>query len=434
MTSFSIQNFGCRTNQAEAFEWAAELEACGLPRRAEGQGSVVVVNTCTLTSRADRDVKKFIRRVGRANPEAKVVVTGCLAERDPESLRRLPGVWKVVPNARKDGLPAAVLSAGNTGTHHLYVLKSGHISDVSPRPPFRARGLVKVQDGCDQACRFCIIPLVRGRSRSLARDIVLDRVRSLVERGSAEIVLTGINLGAYGLDLRPRASLLDLLGEVESLPGDFRVRLSSIDPRFLPRPLVEAITRFPKVCPHFHLSLQHASDRVLRAMGRPGSADEYRALLLDLAARSPEAALGADFIVGFPGESEEEFEAAASFVLETPLSYVHVFSFSPRPGTPAAGDAPVEESVKSRRASLLRLAGRRKDFGFRRRFEGRTLGGVVIRRSAAGGRVLTGPHIEVSVPPLLEPVGAPVRVRVDRVSEGGTGGEIVPAPSRSGHG
>ncbi|MBM3312792.1 MAG: radical SAM protein [Candidatus Aminicenantes bacterium] len=236
------------------------------------------------------------------------------------------------------------------------------------------------------------------------------------------------------MDLERGSSLLELLGEVESLPGDFRIRLSSLDPRLLSRPLVEALTRSRRICPHFHLSLQHASNRMLRAMGRTGSSDEYRALLLDLAARSPEAALGADFIVGFPGETEEDFEAAVSFVLETPLSYVHAFSFSSRPGTPAADDPPVEEAVISRRASLLRLAGRRKDFGFRRRFAGRTLEGVVIRRSAAGGRVLTGPHIEVAVSPRPEPVGALVRVRVDRVSEDETRGDIVRPFSRGGHG
>jgi len=442
MTSFSIRNFGCRVNQAEAFDWAAVLQEHGLTLNGLPEdGGLIIVNTCTVTARADRDVRKFIRRAAREHPGSRIVVTGCLAERSPAGLAGMPGVWKVLSNREKAGLPGEILK-------DLALLPAV----AGPPPPrFRARAFLKVQDGCDMSCGFCIIPSVRGASASVPLATTVDRVREWASRGYAEIVLTGIHLCSYGRDLVPRSSLLDLLRALDAAPGAFDLRLSSLDPRLMPAQLVDHLTAAKRIRPHFHLSLQHASPPLLRAMGRASTPAEYEALLDKLSRGRPEAALGADVIVGFPGETESDFAALADFVERSPLTYLHVFPYSPRPGTAAGapgfaggsdsaldhdsnawsstaaeGRACVDPAVKARRAARLRAAARRKDFEFRRRFLGRDLDGLVIQPAADGAEILTANGIEVTVPGRPSPKGEPVRVRITDVTEGFTAGELIP--------
>jgi threonylcarbamoyladenosine tRNA methylthiotransferase MtaB len=440
MRSFSIQNFGCRVNQAESFAWAEALEKGGLRFEAEGSRSdLVVVNSCTLTSRADRDVRKFIQRVSRENPRVRLVITGCWAGPARAMVAGLPQVLLIVPNGAKDRLPETVLS--------LVERQSPRPTGEPPPPaapqagiPFRARAPVKVQDGCDNHCTFCVIPSVRGKSVSLPADAVVSRVRDLVGHGFREVVLAGIHLSSYGRDLAPRRSLLELLREVEKVEGLGRVRLSSLDPRWLGADLRAHVTASPKVCPHFHISLQHASERVLEEMGRASGPEGYHSLLSDLRARSPEASLGADIIVGFPGETEEDFKALESFLEDSPLTYFHVFSFSPRAGTPAAGRVQVPERVKKQRSLALRRLSAEKNLRFRTGFAGRTLDAVVIRKGRAGGaaamdgvegadgeerrsrtgrraeaELLTGNYFKVLVPFCPAPERELVRVHIDRV-------------------
>jgi threonylcarbamoyladenosine tRNA methylthiotransferase MtaB len=467
MTSFSIQNFGCRVNQAEAFEWASVLQDRGWTLTDEPEeGGVVIVNTCTLTARADRDVRKFIRRAGRENPGSRIVVTGCLAERAPAGLAGLPGVWKVISNRDKDRLPAAILDA------------EAAVAGEAPRSArFRARAFLKVQDGCDMACTFCVIPAVRGRSVSVAPAAAVERAARLAGRGYAEIVLTGIRLCAYGQDLVPRSSLLELLRAFDEIPGPFALRLSSLDPRLMPGPLVDHLTASRRIRPHFHLSLQHAAPRRLEAMGRASSAAGYESLLAGLRRGRPDAALGADMIVGFPGETPEEFDFLVDFVERSPLTYLHVFTYSPRPGTAAgapgfawgsvsaldhdlnawsstaakdpqtksgapsaaapdralgprkgaAAGTPgsVDSAVKARRAARLRAIGARKDREFRWSFLGSELYGVVIQPAGAGAEVLTGNGIAVTVPGHGPARGEVVRIRVTEVRERQTFGKII---------
>jgi threonylcarbamoyladenosine tRNA methylthiotransferase MtaB len=418
MTSFSIRNFGCRVNQAEAFDWAAELQQLGW-RLEDGpsSGGIVVVNTCTLTSRADRDARKLIRNISRENPGARIVVTGCLAERDPESLKSLEGVWRIFPNAAKSEL--AVRLAAEIGPGPV-------AEETEPSTPFRRRALVKIQDGCDMDCSFCIIPSVRGRSASRPSEEILARIGDLAAAGFKEIVLAGIHLCSYGRDLYPRSSLLDLLRGIDGLPGEFRVRLSSLDPRLLPLPLLDCLGASRRISPHFHLSFQHGSDRILAAMGRGSTAAEYRALAAALVERSPDANLGADFIVGFPGETDDDFRATAALLMETPLRYVHVFSYSARPGTKAAEmkARPVEAAVVTDRAVRLREIARVKNLAYRRRFVGRVLDGIVIQRKGGGVEVLTPNYLEVLVPETGAGEGTSVRVRIVRAGDRSTTGEI----------
>ncbi len=457
MPSFFIQNFGCRVNQAEAFDWADTLQAAGL--RIEEDWSrceLVIVNSCTLTGRADRDVRKFILKVGRVNPGAKLVVTGCYAEREREELARRPAVSLVLSNSEKGGLAARVLS--------LMGKPGGDVEHSAGVPShFRARALVKVQDGCDNRCAFCVIPSVRGRSVSVGFAEALRTVKSIVAHGYREIVLAGIHLSSWGDDLGPRRSLADLLQEIEAIEGLGRLRLSSLDPRRMSRALITHIAGNPKICQHFHLSLQHASERILARMGRAEgarTADHYESVLALLREGSPEAALGADVIVGFPDESDEDFAILESFLDRSPLTYFHVFSYSPRQDTPAAARPQVPDRVKTRRSAALRRLSAEKNLTFRRSLLGQEFEAVVIRKRGgcedesldagavesfeeettadapsqglkgrggitAGAEVLTGNYIKVLVPHCETPERELVWVRVTGVLPRTTEGRII---------
>ncbi len=417
MTSFAVRSFGCRVNQAEAFGWVEELRRGGLRLEQDpGHGDYLLVNSCTLTGRADRDVRRFIRRAARDNPNARIVVTGCCAGRASEEFRRMPGVWMVVPNAGKDDLAARLLESAGPA--------EGNAVEAGNTVPYRARAFLKVQDGCDFRCAYCVIPGVRGRSASIAGDEVVGRAGRLVADGYREIVLAGIHLSSYGRDLEPRSSLLALLDRIEAVEGIGRVRLSSLDPRFVDGPLAARVAASPRIAPHFHLSLQSGSAKVLQAMGRASNPGSYEAILEDLRRRAPEAALGADIIVGFPGETNEEFERTHRFLERSPLTYLHVFPFSPREGTPAAEMEPVGEAVKAARADVLRDLSKAKALAFRTGFIGRELEAVVITRKGRGAEVLTGNNISVAVADCDVPRRELVTVRITGAIAGQTHGIV----------
>jgi len=411
MPSFAIQNFGCRVNQAEAFSWAEELARSGLKQERDPvRADFVVVNTCTLTAGADRDVRKFIRRVSRLNPSARLVIAGCSVDGGGVRQGGLAPGTLLLSNTDKAELPGRILS---------FV---GAREDGAVKPP-RSRALLKVQDGCDRGCTFCVIPSVRGPSRSLPREEILARAQSMTAAGYREIVLCGIHLSSYGLDRNPRDSLAGLLESLVEIEGLGRIRLSSLDPRRLDGRLLSLITEDPRVCPHFHLSLQHASDRVLKLMGRGSTAAGHERTLGRLRERAPDAALGADLIVGFPGEEADDFGRLRDFVERSPLDYLHVFTFSPRPGTPAAGWPQVGESEKKRRSADLRAVGADKRAAFRGRFLERELDAVVIKKGSVSAEVLTSNYIDVRIPACSAEPGGSVRVKITRLETGRALGE-----------
>ncbi len=405
MPSVAIKSFGCRVNQAEAFAWADELGREGwrvetaCPERAD----VVIVNSCTLTARADRDVFKFVRKAGRENPRARIIVTGCLAERAAAELSRLPGVAFVAGNKEKETLARKALELAG---EDLTPPGQTAVSDVSAGEArsegvagatseddaaFRSRAVVKVQDGCGLRCTFCVIPAVRGRNRSVPIEKIVSCVASLAGRGFNEVVLAGIHLSSYGADLEPRVSLVDLIEAVGKLDWPGWLRLTSLDPRLTGPELVSRVAADPKVARHFHLSLQHVSERVLSRMGRGGGPELYMALLSRFRELAPDAALGADVIVGFPGETEEEFDELRDFLAHSPLTYFHVFSYSPRRGTPAAAMEQVREELKAERSRILRKLSADKSLAFRRSLLGRNLRGIVIRRNVRPAGKRAGP-------------------------------------------
>lgn len=413
MTSFSIQTFGCRVNQAEAFLWADLFQKQGLKYEKDfSLSDLVVVNSCTLTARADSDARSFIRRVSRLNPKARLIVTGCYAERAPEDLQNMPQVWCVFSNTEKKDLAEKILSFAGLKKQDQLI-------------HFRSRALVKIQDGCNFRCSFCIIPSVRGRSVSFEKREILARIKEFISQGFREIILTGIHLCSYGFDLKPRSSLLQLLQEIESLNGLAKLRLSSLDPRFLEPSLIEYITKNEKVCPHFHLSLQSGSDDILQRMGRRIRIEDYKKILTCLHEKSPQASLGADIIVGFPGETEDDFSQTYRFLEQSPLTYLHVFSYSPRPGTVAASWRQINGKAKKERARLLRDLSSRKNTNFRRLFVGKECEAIVIRKEKAGAEVLTSNYFKVFIPSCPHDEGKEVRVKITKVDAGKTTGQIV---------
>jgi len=426
----SFATLGCRLNQADSQQLQTVLESRGFRTVPLGEpADVVVVNTCTVTARAEFSDRQAIRRAARVSPRARLVVTGCWAQTSPEDVARLREVDLVVGNADKHRLPD--LLDGLVGERvHVSDIARARTLDVAPlaRVNGRSRAFLKIQDGCQHRCAFCIVPFARGRSRSLEPKVVRDQARLLVEAGHLEIVLTGVDMGHYGADLVPRATLAALVRELAEVPGLRWVRLSSVLPAYFTPELLEVVTGSPVVAPHFHIPLQSGSDRILKAMRRPYNVEMYRRLVERLATAIPQLGLGADLITGFPGESGRDFDETVGLVDGLPFSYLHVFPYSARKGTEAARFADtVDEPTIARRARVLRELGRRKNVKFRQRMVGSIQEVLVLEtRDRATGRLtgLTGNYVEVRFEGSDALTGRLVRVRVTDAERERTLGEL----------
>ena len=398
----SFATLGCRLNQVDTRVLQTMLEARGFKTVDFAEpADVVVVNTCTVTARAEFSDRQMIRRAARVSPDATLVVTGCWAQTSPDAVAALSGVDLVVGNADKDRLADLHEGAGAARTH-VSDIKRARINETAPvaRWHGRSRAFLKIQDGCQHRCAFCVVPLARGASRRLDPKVVLDQARLLVEAGHLAIVLTGVDLGHYGADLVPRTTLAALLRSLVEIPGLRWVRLSSLLPAYFTPELTEIVTGSPLVAPHLHIPLQSGSARVLRLMRRPYDARMYRALIERLVAARPGLGLGADVIAGFPGESESDFAETMACVEALPFSYLHVFPYSPRRGTEAVGlGGELDPRTIARRSRTLRELGRAKSDAFRRRLVGSSQDVLVLetRERATGALVgLTGNYVEVA--------------------------------------
>src|SRR6266849_2340064 len=397
MKTFYIEQFGCRATQADGAAIERQLRDRGFSAAGEpAAADVVIVNTCTVTAAADSQARDAVRKIHAKNPHARVIVTGCYAQRAPEELAALPGVSWVVGNSHKPEIPWLVHAmAGETTSHRadgfipssalgqeklslLHAPAKILTGDIFAQTAFLAapvvggegnhtRPVVKIQDGCDSRCAYCVIPFVRGRSRSLAPGAIIEEIARLNSAGYREIVLSGINLGTYGRDLSPRVELIELLRRVLDETGVERLRMSSIEPMDVTEELIALFASSERMAQHFHMPLQSGCDRVLAAMHRWYRAEHYARRVELIREQLPDAAIGADVIAGFPGETDAEHAETVAFIERLPVSYLHVFSFSKRPGTQAAelANQVAVPEVKNR-ARELRALGEVKAAEFRR--------------------------------------------------------------------
>ncbi len=416
--TYALVTFGCRVNQADSFEVAEALRARGAVEAAPEQADLVVVNTCTVTGAADQGARQTIRRIARANARARLVVTGCYATRMPGDLADLPNVVHVVANDGKPGLAGVLDAEFPVSTADRFGAGEGSCGGVEPGVMGRTAYPLRVQTGCDEACAFCVIPSTRGASRSRPLDEVLNDAARLARAGYRELWLVGVHLGSYGRDLPQPSSLLDLARALDRLPGDLTFRFGSLEPMDCPDGLVDLVARSDRLAPHFHLPLQHASDRMLAAMRRPYDLASYRRLVTAIRARIPHAAIGADVIVGFPGETDADVDAAIAAITDLPLTSLHVFPYSDRPGTAATGmPAKVAPAAITYRARRLRDVGRHQHARFLRSLAGTTRPGLTLND---GATVLTDNFVKVRIPPGLDR-NRRVRVRIDSVDPEPTG-------------
>ncbi|HET9480415.1 MAG TPA: tRNA (N(6)-L-threonylcarbamoyladenosine(37)-C(2))-methylthiotransferase MtaB [Candidatus Polarisedimenticolia bacterium] len=402
MIGLHITTQGCKLNQFDSADLAGALRGDVRLVSDPAQALLIVVNTCTVTAAADSDARQALRRRRRESPRALIVATGCYAERDPDALRAIPEVDLVLRREERDAAAGRILEE----LRHRFPeeLSDGCADRLTGEslPDFgdRSRAFLRVQEGCDLRCSYCVIPAVRGPSRSLPAGLVVERLRRLVQAGYREVVLTGVNTGDYGRDLESGDDLAGLLERLVRVEGDFRLRLNSVEPRRVTSRLVELLASEGKLARHLQVPLQSGSDDVLRAMRRNYRAEDYLEVLHRLRARADGIGLGADVIVGFPGETEARFEATARLIEESPLNYLHVFSYSARPGTPAAGfGEPVPHDSIRRRSRELRAIGDRLARAFRSAQAGRCHRALVLagRRADGRARALTSNFIEVSL-------------------------------------
>ncbi|MGC0774760.1 MAG: MiaB/RimO family radical SAM methylthiotransferase [Candidatus Acidiferrum sp.] len=451
VSTFFIQQFGCRATQADGAALERQLLDCGCTPAADpASAGIVVLNTCTVTAAADSQARDAIRKIHAQNPDARLIVTGCYAQRAPEELAALPGVTLVVGNSHKPQIPnlitriapareegsvipsEAIADSGPVGRNPLFLparsaanshpanILSGNIfahpeflsAPIQGGESHHTRPILKIQDGCNNRCSFCVIPYVRGKSRSLPPDAVLREIRNLTstQKSAApvaqaflpvrlsspspdspehcsvvyrarEIVLSGINLGTYGRDLTPRVEFIDLLRRILDETTVERLRISSIEPQDVTQDLIDLFAGTDRIAQHFHMPLQSASDRILAAMHRWYRSGHYARRVELIHDRLPNAAIGADVIAGFPAESESDHAATIAFIDRLPFTYLHVFSYSSRPGTKAATalDQVPALTIK-RRARELRSLGESKSAAFRRAQLHRTLRVLTLHR------------------------------------------------------
>jgi threonylcarbamoyladenosine tRNA methylthiotransferase MtaB len=378
--SCSIVTLGCKVNQFESETIAQELKQSGVQRidknklSDDEKADICIINTCTVTQKASMQSRQAIRQAIRSNPKATIIVTGCLAQTDPDDIRQIKGVHRIVGHAEKYKIPELIQSADWTPMPSSPV----ETNDFQPNPPDKTafsplgnktRPFLKIQDGCNTFCSYCIVPYARGRHRSMPFKDVLASVRIIKEAGFHEVVLTGIHLGCYGTDLSPASHLTELLTVLRDQKAIDRIRLSSIEPLEITDELIALVsassTRPGHMCRHFHIPMQNGDDTVLRRMNRPYQQKDFRNRIQAIHRALPDAAIGADIMIGFPGETDRAYQNTLSFIKSLPLSYLHVFPFSPRKGTPAyTFPDRVPSDIVKNRCREVRELGQRKKLAF----------------------------------------------------------------------
>jgi threonylcarbamoyladenosine tRNA methylthiotransferase MtaB len=394
---FFVKNFGCRASQADGAAIEAGLAAKGLsPSATPSDSDLIVLNTCTVTATADDEVRQTVRRMHRDHPQARILITGCYAQRSPQELAAIEGVTLVVGNSHKTQIPDLVstsmdyhgqIEVGDIFANHDFL--SAPVEDAAGE---RTRPNLKIQDGCNNRCSFCVIPFVRGRSRSAPAEQVIAQVGTLAAK-YREVVLSGINLGRWGRDFAGRIRLVDLIRRLLDETSVERLRLSSVEPMDFSDDLLSLMATTDRIAKHVHAPLQSGSDTVLRRMHRKYRPRHYADRIAKARALMPDCAVGADVMTGFPGETDAEFQDSRAFIESLPFTYLHVFTYSERPGTPAAGYEQVPMPIRKHRTHVLRELAATKNLEFRRSMIGRKVSVVTLD----GGKALSENFLKVKL-------------------------------------
>jgi threonylcarbamoyladenosine tRNA methylthiotransferase MtaB len=392
MSTVALATLGCKVNQCESAYLEEKLtQSDFLVRPFTELADLYCINTCAVTSKAAMQSRQLIRRAARINPKAQVVVMGCYAQVAADEISAISGVTHILGTSEKLALLEYISKAKANPPPSIHLGDARRAPDPSPLVfsyfSQRTRAFLKIQDGCDAFCSYCIVPYARGRSRSITLKSILDQVKRFLDRGYQEIVLTGIHLGQWGLDLDPHLELVDLLRAILDRCPPPRLRLSSLEPGEITPDLLELMATEPELCPHLHIPLQSGDANVLRRMNRHYHPDSYRELVQEATCRVPNLAVGADVLVGFPGETDEFFQNTFRLIESLPIAYLHIFRFSPRPGTPAASmGQQVDSSLIRHRCSLLGELDKNKRLGFLRQYLGKIRPVLVeSRRDEASG-------------------------------------------------
>jgi len=385
-TTISVATLGCKVNQFESEALMDALEQKGYTLLSFEEGAeITIINTCTVTHRADFQSRQMVRRALRSNPNSLIIVTGCYPQVDPEAFLKMQGVDYLLGNREKNRIPdlLPLMQRGKSPKIQVGDIQEESLFSETALYSFHrhTRAFLKIQDGCNADCSYCIVPHARGRSRSLPPERVIENLNGLKEQGFKEVVLTGIHLGAYGLDLHPFFPLEKLLRDLEKERTSDRIRLSSIEPGDLSPGLISTLSQSDKICPHLHIAIQSGDDEILKKMNRDYDHSFLSDLIQELHLRIPNLCVGADVIVGFPGETEEKFRNTYGLVESLPFSYLHVFPFSRRKGTDAFQfpQRVVEKEIK-KRAETMRELGRQKRQAFYRQFLNQELSVLVEDR------------------------------------------------------
>lgn len=423
----AFYTLGCKINTYDTQWYAEQFSAQGYREVPFGEpADVTVVNTCTVTGQGDAQSRHVLRKAHRMSPEGTVVAVGCYAQTDPDALSEMPEVDLVVGTAERTQILDLVNNTCSMGRTFVTRSRTSDFQDMDIYNfGVRARAFVKIQEGCNEFCSFCIIPFARGRSRSRSLSGTLNQVKKLVDAGYREVVLTGVHIGDYGVDLDD-SKLLDVLEAIEQVKGLQRFRVSSIEATFVTDAMVDFFASSEKFCRHLHIPLQSGDDRILKAMRRPYTRDRYIELIEKLADRIPDVGIGGDVMVGFPGETDEAFQNTYDLIAQHPMTYLHVFPYSPRGKTPAAlMTNQVDPQVKKQRGAALRELGQQKVAAFQEQFIGQTLPVLFEnRRNGALLQGLTDNYIRVMASGPDAACEQVVDVRLDRIADGVVMGKL----------
>jgi threonylcarbamoyladenosine tRNA methylthiotransferase MtaB len=416
----AVYTLGCKVNQFESDCLLERFRAQGfevVPFKQEAD--LYLINTCSVTHEASRQSAQMVRRAAGKHPGAIIVASGCAVQLFPQDFEKMAGLDVMAGNVQKLKVPFLIssLKKPSSPCRLLSSEPEPALEAQYPLPGHRTRALLRIQDGCNASCSYCLVPRARGRSRSLPLPEVIMGVEKLAAQGIKELILTGIHLGLYGEDLSPSGNLVSVLKVVLPKHPELYIRLSSLEPQEVTPELIALFKKYPNLCPHLHIPLQAGQDLLLEKMNRHYSTEFYRRLVQTIHREIPSAAIGADLIVGFPGENDMLFQKTLEFISDLPLSYLHIFPYSPRPGTPAADfPGPVPEKIKKDRIQIMRSLDREKREAFMRRCLGQTFPALILQPDKQKGwsKALTENYLNVSIPGTFQPNDR-IRIRLKKI-------------------